>query len=263
MASSIRILGALAALALAGCAADERAVAPTTWLAAAPSTPDVVPPSHGRLGPATTADDAGVVELSPGGAPDIAPTDEPEDRGGVGAAAACPTPDLDPLAGSPSAVVAATLCLVNAERVDRGLARLDANPKLATAARRYAGDLVDGGYFSHTGRDGSDVGRRLRRVGYVPNDRAWTVGENLAWGTGVLATPAAIVRAWMNSPGHRANVLDPRYREIGLGFVTGNPARAEGVGATYAAEFGYVAAPASRKLRKRTVRSLRRVAQRR
>src|SRR4051812_31237582 len=104
MAWSIRILGALAALTLAGCGADERAAAPPTSQAAATAapSPDVVPPSHGRLGPATTADDAGVVELSPGGIPDLAPSDEPEQRAGVGAAAACATPELDPLVGSPS-----------------------------------------------------------------------------------------------------------------------------------------------------------------
>jgi uncharacterized protein YkwD len=265
MAWTARILGAMVALALVGCggAVEQPIAAMPASTPAGPANPDAVAPTDGRLGPATTATDDGVVdELSPGGRPDVRSTDEPEDRAGVGAAASCTAPELDPVGGSLPAVLASTLCLLNAERVDRGLARLSENGRLATAARRYAGDLVAGGYFSHTGRDGSDVGTRLRRVGYIPADRAWAVGENLAWGTGPLATPAAIVRAWMNSPGHRANVLDPRYREIGLGVVTGNPAGADGVGATYAAEFGYVAAPADRKLRKRTVRSLRRVARR-
>ena len=76
--------------------------------------------------------------------------------------------------------------------------------------------------------------RALRRMGYIPSGRAWAVGENLAWGTGPLGTPAAIVRAWMNSPGHRANILDPRFRQIGLGIVAGNPAGRGRSGATYA-----------------------------
>ena len=80
----------------------------------------------------------------PAGARTSAPRDEPEDRVGVGAAASCTAPELDPVGGSLPAVLASTLCLLNAERVDRGLARLSENGRLATAARRYAGDLVAG-----------------------------------------------------------------------------------------------------------------------
>ena len=69
----------------------------------------------------------------------------------------------------------------------------------------------------------------------------------------------------MNSPGHRANVLEPRYREIGLGVAIGNPAGADGVGATYATEFGAVAGAArvsrKRTVRTRTVRAARRALQ--
>jgi uncharacterized protein YkwD len=254
------ILGALA-LALSGCGATDgattvaRFAAPAATPAAAP--PDDVPVTDGRLGPATAATDGGpAVELSPGGRPDVAAGEAPEERAGVAAAAACPNPELAPEAATLAAVHAATVCLVNAERIDRGLPRLTENARLATAARRYAGDMVAGGYFSHTGRDGSDFVMRLRRVGYIPAGRAWSAGENLAWGTGALGTPAAIVRAWMNSPGHRANVLDARFREVGLGIALGNPTGADGAGATYATEFGSVgAAPAARSLRRRALRA--------
>jgi uncharacterized protein YkwD len=50
-----------------------------------------------------------------------------------------------------------------------------------------------------------------------------TMGENLAWGTAELATPAAIVEAWLRSPGHRDNVLRPRFREIGVGVLEAAP----------------------------------------
>ena len=73
---------------------------------------------------------------------------------------------------------------------------------------------------------------------------AGAIGENLAWGTGALATPASIMQAWMNSPGHRENILDPEYREIGIGVVAGNPSTATGAGATYANAFGVVDEPA-------------------
>ena len=61
---------------------------------------------------------------------------------------------------------------------------------------------------------------RLLGAGYMRRDANWTVGENLAWGTGSLATPAAIMRAWMASPGHRDILLRRSYREIGIGIAS-------------------------------------------
>ena len=180
-------------------------------------------------------------ELSRGGKPDLSPSADDPRRDGVGAGAACPNPTPAPEALG--AVAEAALCLLNGERADHGLAPLAPNDSLRAAAAAYAQDLVAGSYFSHTGRDGSDVYDRIERAGYLERAGGWALGENLAWGTGVLATPASIMQAWMNSPGHRANILNPSYREIGIGIVTGNPARADGAGATYATEFGVIEAP--------------------
>ena len=79
--------------------------------------------------------------------------------------------------------------------------------------------MVANRYFDHQSRDGRDVVDRIRATGYIPSDRRWTVGENLAWGTGTLATPRNIVAAWMNSQGHRENILRAEFREIGFGEV--------------------------------------------
>ena len=70
--------------------------------------------------------------------------------------------------------------------------------------------------------------------------RGWSLGENIAWGTGRLATAAQIHRSWMNSPGHRANILQRSFREIGIGIETGVPVRLSAAqsGATYTADFG-------------------------
>ncbi len=152
--------------------------------------------------------------------------------------AACPDRDLSPASGRLDAVAAATLCLVNGERADAGLGPLAPDPELTRAALAHSREMVAAGYFSHTGGDGSSAVDRIRATGYIPTDRAWTVGENLAWGTGTLATPEAIVAAWMRSPGHRDNVLRPVFREIGLGVVAGNPQHSDGAGATYATTFG-------------------------
>ena len=69
--------------------------------------------------------------------------------------------------------------------------------------------MVDHQYFAHEGRDGSQPAERIRATGYLSGGGAWRIGENLAWGTGDLATPRAIMAAWMHSPGHRANILQP------------------------------------------------------
>ena len=74
---------------------------------------------------------------------------------------------------------------------------------------------------------------------YVPPHASWSLGENIAWGGAALAEPAAIVRMWMHSPPHRANILSRRFREIGIGVAVGVPLRgARYRGATYTTDFG-------------------------
>jgi uncharacterized protein YkwD len=247
------------ALAAAGCGDDGPSAGAVAPAAAVPPVTASVERPDGRLGDATAVSPGrGAQALSPGGAFDLAERHDAPERDGVGAGAACANAEVAPGAATIAAVSEATLCLLNGERADQGLAPLAANDKLATAASAYAQDLVAGSYFSHTGRDGSDVLERIKRTGYVRDDRAWRIGENLAWGTGSLATPASIVRAWMNSPGHRANILNAHYREIGIGVVAGNPARPDGAGGTYATEFGAIseaAAPAAKA--KKTRRAAR------
>lgn len=157
---------------------------------------------------------------------------------GVGAGATCANTDIAPAADNIPTVVTATLCLLNGERVDAGLAPFKENPKLDAAARVHSADMVAKQYFDHVGTDGTDPVDRLRAVGYIPSAGAWTIGENLAWGTGALATPKEIVSAWMKSAGHRANILRPQFKEIGFGVVVGNPRAKDGAGATYTNAFG-------------------------
>jgi uncharacterized protein YkwD len=232
----------IGALAVAGCGATTAATE-SSRLAASPraSVSEPIERTDGRLGDATAQRSGSPLrELSRGGRPDARRRGNAPRRDGVGAGAACPNPDLAASVESLPAMTDATLCLLNGERADHGLGPLAPNDKLAAAATAYAQDLVAGSYFSHTGRDGSGVLDRIERSGYLPRDAGWVLGENLAWGTGSLATPGSIMQAWMNSPGHRDNILNPDYREIGIGVVAGNPAAADGLGATYATEFGAI-----------------------
>ena len=91
-------------------------------------------------------------------------------------------------------------------------------------------------YFSHYSPAGGTFLDRIRRTGYLRNAQSWVVGENLAWGSGSRATPGSIVQAWMQSSGHRANILTRRFRHIGIGIAFGAPANVGGRPA--ATEFG-------------------------
>jgi uncharacterized protein YkwD len=107
--------------------------------------------------------------------------------------------------------------LVNAERAARGLRPLAWEERLAASAGAYAGQMAGANFFSHTGVDGSDVVARAEAAGYV----GWSfLAENLAAGQ---PTPERVVQGWMNSPGHRANVLAADACEIGIGHAY-NPA---------------------------------------
>ena len=133
-----------------------------------------------------------------------------------------------------------TICLLNKQRARRGLRKLRLDRRLSRAARSHSLDMVRRNYFSHVSRSGSDIVDRLNRTGYMRGARAWTVGENLAWGSGTRSTPSEIMEAWMSSPGHKANILQRRFREIGIGVVFAAPRNVGGLpAATYTTTFGF------------------------
>jgi uncharacterized protein YkwD len=150
--------------------------------------------------------------------------------------AECAGAHLVPAPGNLAAIRAAVLCLHNRTRAARGLPRLDPNPRLRDAASRHSDQMVAGGFFSHVTPDGDDIGDRIGRTGYGGNG-AYSLAENLGAGTGELSTPAEIHQAWMESPGHRANLLRRDLRDIGIGVALGMPG-AGADGATYTVDFG-------------------------
>jgi uncharacterized protein YkwD len=158
---------------------------------------------------------------------------------GVAVAAACPGAALAAGAQAVADAEDAVVCELNEERRSRGLAALDAERALTRAGRRHAADMVRREYFSHVSPAGQTLEERLRAVGYVADGLRWAAGEVLAWGTRGRSSPAAVVAAWMRSPGHRQVLLNRRYREIGVGIARGNPVSGS-AGATYAAELGVV-----------------------
>lgn len=151
----------------------------------------------------------------------------------------CASASAEPHSARYVAVRGATLCLINAERRRRGLPALRFNRRLATAASRHARDMVRERYFSHDSRDGSGFVDRIRGAGYLRGrSSAWSLGENIAWGSGEMASPRVIVDAWMQSPGHRRNILNRRFREIGVALALDAPVPGMHRAATYVTEFG-------------------------
>lgn len=103
---------------------------------------------------------------------------------------------------------------LNASRRANGQGTLDFNRKLGQAAMTHACDMAVNDFFGHQGSDGSNSQRRVRAAGY----RDCLVAENLAWG---YPRSEQIINGWMNSPGHRSNMLHPRAQEFGIGITVG------------------------------------------
>jgi uncharacterized protein YkwD len=153
----------------------------------------------------------------------------------------CANTNLKPTRANLELVRAAVLCLHNRERARHGLPKLRENPLLRRAAERHTDNMVSEHFFDHTSPSGSTMVERIRRTGYTKRARGWALGENIAWGSGSLATAAQIHRSWMKSPGHRANILQRSFREIGIGIESGLPVRLSAAqsGATYTTDFGF------------------------
>jgi hypothetical protein len=102
------------------------------------------------------------------------------------------------------------VALVNQARANAGLAPLVSNTQLVTASQRHSNDMAAGNFMSHTGSDGSSVGTRVTQAGYTWN----FVGENVLYRWNVSAQGA--FDQWWNSPGHRANMMNANFCDIGV-----------------------------------------------
>ncbi|MBD2194621.1 MULTISPECIES: CAP domain-containing protein [Calothrix] len=118
-----------------------------------------------------------------------------------------------------SNVVSQMLNLVNQERSAAGLTPLTLNSQLTTAAQAHSQDMADHNFMGHNGSDGSSPFDRIKREGYYFS----TAAENVAAGQ---STPEDAMSSWMNetppNDGHRQNILNPNYREIGIGYAYSN-----------------------------------------
>ncbi|MER6301677.1 CAP domain-containing protein [Kitasatospora sp. NPDC001539] len=214
----IQVPGAGGAVAVAGSpgAGDPSAIpstsaAPTATASASP-TAQPTPTATATAQPTATATakpSPTAARTAANGAGTGAGSAATAQRATAGAAAA-------PAGGGPSASYAQQVVdLVNAERAKAGCAPVTAEPRLASAAQSHSDDMADRNYFDHASPEGYHADHRIEAAGY----RWSTWGENIARGQ---KDPAAVMDAWMNSPGHRANILNCAFKQLGVGVRTGS-----------------------------------------
>jgi uncharacterized protein YkwD len=130
-------------------------------------------------------------------------------------------------------------CFLNRERENRGIKRLDNDRRLQRASQKHTEAMMNKRCFSHQCPGEGSLEARLRSVDYLLGSLLrFTFGENIAFGGAHYGTPKSIVRAWMKSPPHRANILNRAFRDVGVGFEPGTPGSPKASGGTYTTDFG-------------------------
>jgi uncharacterized protein YkwD len=164
--------------------------------------------------------------------------------GGAGAASAADDPLLAPSGTCPStdqlnldeaAAQQAMLCLTNWARTQSGLPALQLDASLNEAGQAKLAADLSCGEFTHTpcGNPFSSVFST-----YLAGTRGYQIGENIAWGTGHYGTPRETMNGWLQSPGHRANILTGAFRDVGIGYLPNQAFQGYGGAALWSQEFG-------------------------
>ncbi|MEP6955131.1 MAG: CAP domain-containing protein [Solirubrobacteraceae bacterium] len=139
------------------------------------------------------------------------------------ASAACGGADVALSGLDRAAARSALLCTVNAQRAARGLSAYRDSAGLSQAAQGHSDAMVSQSFFDHVSPDGGTLVARVRATGWIPSAGSYALGEAIAWAGTPLDTATQVVTGWLNSPPHRAILLDDRFREAGLGVTGGIP----------------------------------------
>lgn len=151
----------------------------------------------------------------------------------------CPNAGSPPAQASLHFLRSSVLCLVNRARKLHGLRPLQYNVDLRDSATGHSNDMVQNRYFSHFGSGGSSPGARVARTGYLASAGVYIIGEDIGGGVGRrFGSPLAVFQAWMHSPSHRDNILEPKFDDDGVGVARGFPLIGDPNSATYTLDFG-------------------------
>ncbi|MFF5705018.1 sigma-70 family RNA polymerase sigma factor [Streptomyces sp. NPDC012794] len=187
---------------------------------AALSAPDSAAPQPSASAPGSPSPS---VSASASPSPSASASSSPSASASAAQASAAPAPTKStakppapPAPGpAPAGVAGQVVSLVNSERAAAGCGPLREDAQLRDAAQRHSADMARRDFFSHTNPDGADPGARTTAAGY----RWSTYGENIARGQ---QTAQAVMDSWMKSPGHRANILNCSFKDIGVGIHSGS-----------------------------------------
>ena len=141
----------------------------------------------------------------------------------------------DQLGLDPATAQVAMQCLTNYARAHEKLAPLALNATLDAAGQTKLKADLTCGEFTHT-----PCGAPFDAVfaPYVQGAASYAIGENIAWGTGSYGTPRSTMDAWLNSDGHRENILNPAFAELGVGYLSGQTFQGYGGATLWSQEFG-------------------------
>ena len=135
-------------------------------------------------------------------------------RSGSGSGPGSGSGTRPPSSGGGGSTASQVISLVNAARADAGCGPVSASGALTSAAQAHSADMAANDYFSHTSQDGRSFADRIRAAGYSGG----ALAENIAAGQ---SSASSVMAGWMDSAGHRANILNCTYRHIGVGVAQG------------------------------------------
>lgn len=151
-------------------------------------------------------------------------------------ATSCANTDIVPSPANVSQVDKALTCLVNEQRTNAGVPKLRTKASIARVAQSYAAQMGREHFFSHTAPNGATQTTRLKATGYFNGARKWYIGENIFEAPTGSDTPAMILDNWMHSAGHRANIMNRKLKDFGVGHILTTPTGE--LGTTAVALFG-------------------------
>ncbi|WP_251054932.1 CAP domain-containing protein, partial [Streptomyces sp. ISL-66] len=183
---------------------------------AAPASGDALPPESAppSASPSESASPSPSPSATPSPTPPPTPTPTPTPSAKPTPKSTPPKPPAPAPAPAGGGQAAQVIALVNSERAAAGCGPLKEDAQLRTAAQGHSDDMASRDFFSHTNPDGADPGKRTTAAGY----RWSTYGENIAKGQ---QTPQQVMDSWMKSQGHRENILNCSFKDIGVGIHQG------------------------------------------
>ncbi len=143
----------------------------------------------------------------------VGAAERPATANAASASAGCPDAGLPAADSTTQALKTAVRCRINEERTSRGIAKVSIDSRLGKASQRHVKTMVKTRCLAHRCPGEDDLETRIRRAGYLDGAQSWRYAED----TGCGLSADAMVASWMATQFHRINLLEPRYKDLGIG----------------------------------------------